>query len=379
MTHETAIPAPPRSAPPTSDPFIVHGLRVSYFTRKVTGYLDHAGLAWGLQPSLGANMAAMEAGWNGGIPVVEAPDGTLMWDSTSVILHLDTRFPERSVRPSDPVLAFLDALLDDFSDEWFYRHAVGSRWLFEENRVSGSLDIAREGRYELGTPFDLTREFVTGAMTACLPRLGTTPDNIDAWIADSLQPWQRVFGAHVAEHGFLLGRRPSLADFAFFGGNAAHFTNDPVCIRWTEESSMAVFDHTRSLLIPGSQPLGEWFAGSGDRLITVDDLPATLIEVLAEAGRHYLPWVASATVDGAATVQFESGPTAQIATTDFLDTARGVLLARYVASRCPELDGVLERAGILQWFADFTDQAAEVPDHLLAPQPADNRPYPGGA
>ena len=140
MTHETAIPAPPRSAPPTSDPFIVHGLRVSYFTRKVTGYLDHAGLAWGLQPSLGANMAAMEAGWNGGIPVVEAPDGTLMWDSTSVILHLDTRFPERSVRPSDPVLAFLDALLDDFSDEWFYRHAVGSRWLFEENRVSGSLD-----------------------------------------------------------------------------------------------------------------------------------------------------------------------------------------------------------------------------------------------
>ena len=69
----------------------------------------------------------------------------------------------------------------------------------------------------------------------------------------------------------------------------------------------------------------------------------------------------------------------QIATTDFLDTARGVLLARYVASRCPELDGVLERAGILQWFADFTDQAAEVPDHLLAPQPADNRPYPGGA
>ena len=142
---------------------------------------------------------------------------------------------------------------------------------------------------------------------------------------------------------------------------------------------MAVFDHTRSLLIPGSQPLGEWFAGSGDRLITVDDLPTTLIEVLAEAGRHYLPWVASATVDGAATVQFESGPTAQIATTDFLDTARGVLLARYVASRCPELDGVLERAGILQWFADFTDQAAEVPDHLLAPQPADNRPYPGGA
>jgi len=209
--------------------------------------------------------------------------------------------------------------------------------------------------------------------------LGTTGQNIDAWIADSLQPWQRVFGAHVDEHGYLFGRRPSLADFAFFGGNAAHFTNDPMCIRWTEESSTAVFDHTRSLMVPGTQPLGEWFAGPGDGPVIADGLPTTLVAVLAEAGRHYLPWVASATVDGAATVQFESGPTAEIATTDFLDTARGVLLARYVASRCPELDGVLEQAGILQWFADFTDQATKVPDPRLPPQPADNRPYRGGA
>jgi len=137
MIHESGTPTTleaaqlrPTQLQPASSVgglFTVHGLRVSYFTRKVTGYLDHAGLPWRMQPSLGANMVAMEAGWSGGIPVVEAPDGTLMWDSTSVILHLDTRFPERSVRPSDPVLAFLDALLDDFSDEWFYRHAVGSR------------------------------------------------------------------------------------------------------------------------------------------------------------------------------------------------------------------------------------------------------------
>src|SRR5262245_53013417 len=51
-------------------PYLVHGLTVSYFTRKVTGYLDHAGLPWRLRGSIGINLAARTAGWNGGIPVV---------------------------------------------------------------------------------------------------------------------------------------------------------------------------------------------------------------------------------------------------------------------------------------------------------------------
>ena len=33
---------------------IVHGLSVSYFTRKVTGYLDYKGIPWRLRPSIGA-------------------------------------------------------------------------------------------------------------------------------------------------------------------------------------------------------------------------------------------------------------------------------------------------------------------------------------
>lgn len=55
--------------------------------------------------------------------------------------------------PSDPLLRFLACVLDDFSDEWFYRHAVGTRWLYEENRTSGSWDIAREGSLELPVPW----------------------------------------------------------------------------------------------------------------------------------------------------------------------------------------------------------------------------------
>jgi hypothetical protein len=156
------------------------------------------------------------------------------------------------------------------------------RWLYEENRIAGSLDIAREGSLEVPGPLDDTRSLVTAAMTACLPRLGTTPENVEAWVQESLLPWQRAFGAHVERHGYLFGGRPALADFALFGGNAAHFVNDPVCRRWTECVAPAVVAHTHALMTPRDRRFGAW--------LDADTLPDTLIALLAEAGRHYLPW-----------------------------------------------------------------------------------------
>jgi glutathione S-transferase len=359
-----------RSTPQAPREFIVHGLSVSYFTRKVTGYLDYKDIPWRLRPSIGINLDARAAGWNGGIPVVTTPEGDRIWDSTAVILHLETRYPEPAVMPADPVLCFLAYLLDDLSDEWFYRHAVGTRWLYAENTTSGSWDIAREGSLEVPGSIDATRTLVTEAMTACLPRLGTNAENIDAWVHDSLLPWQRALAAHVRAHGYLLGQRPSLADFAFFGGNVGHFINDPVCRRQTEANGPDVIAYTHALMTPRDQTFGKW--------LTSDNLPDTLIVLLAEAGRHYLPWVAEATTAGAATVTFGNGIQSRIATTNFLTEARGILLARYRSLRSAALDRILERAGILRYFADYVGQATAIPDPAQPPRPADNQPYRAG-
>lgn len=347
-------------------PFVVHGLTVSYFTRKVTGYLDYKGLPWRLAPSIGICPDARMAGWNGGIPVLTTPDGELIWDSTRVILHLEHRHPEPAVIPPDPLLAFLGYVIEDFSDEWLYRHAVGTRWLYPENAASGSWDIAREGSREYPGGLGATRAFVAEAMTACLPRLGTTASSIEAWVTDSLLSWQRTLAAHVERHGYVLGGRPSLADFALFGGNVAHFINDPVCARWTEEAAPGIVAYTHALL--AAPQAGGW----------LDAAPDSLVALLAETGRHYLPWVAEATRRGSATVSFAGGARAEIATTPFLDDARGILLARYVAARTPALDTVLERAGIVRYFADHADQATAVPDPALLPRPADNQPFRAG-
>ena len=80
-------------------------------------------------------------------------------------------------------------------------------------------------------------------------------------------------------------------------------------------------------------------------------------------------------MQGAATVELADGVIAEIASTPFLEQARAVLLARYVDTRSAELDAILERAGIVRWFADFVDQAGLIPDVAERAQPSDNRPY----
>lgn len=346
----------------------VHGLTRSYFTRKVTGYLDFTDRMWRLEPGFLDHADAKAAGWNGGIPVVVNPDGVAMWDSTSIIEHLDTMtVDDRSVLPDDPTLRFLAYLIDDFSDEWFYRPAVGSRWSFPANTASASWQIAEE--MTLGRPLAAAdaQALTTDLMTASLPRLGVTADNIDAWMSEVFVAWLRVLDAHFEANSYLLGERPCLADFALFGANAAHFVGDPYCRALADQHGPGVVSHTGRLFMPQREDFGGW--------IDAGAVPDTLIAVLAEAGRHYLPWVAVATVEGSATVELADGVFADIESSPFLDTARGIMLARYVQARSDRLDAILERAGIRTYYADYIAQATEVPDPTPPAQPADNRPY----
>ena len=346
----------------------VYGMTQSYFTRKLTGYLDYKGIPWLLRRTGGMHPQAAAAGWPGGIPAAQTPDGQFMWDTTAMIEHLERRYPEPAVLPSDPVQRFLCYLIEDVSDEWLYRPAVGTRWHFEENTSHGGWDLARELTVQVPVSCDQARELVGAHVRSSCPPLGVSQESIQAWVGEVLRPWLRALGAHLAQRRFLFGDRPSLADFAVFGGNVAHFVNDPVCRRWTEADGPAVIAHTHRLLEPEDQVFGDWSEPGS--------VPATLIDLLADIGRLYLPWVSRATVEGSAELVFERGPRVPIRATDFLIDARGILLARYAALRCEALDEILDRSGILSYFANFLDRAGTIPSYDDPPRPALNRPFP---
>jgi glutathione S-transferase len=345
----------------------VYGMSQSFFTRKLEGALAYKGIPFRLLRFAGGCPEARAAGWPGGIPVVRTPDGEWAWDTTELLHHLETRFPEPALLPPDPLQRFLDAALEDFADEWLYRPAVGSRWFFEENARVGGFELARDAAHEIPVAGEQAFALVRAHVTASCAPFGVTQDNVKAWIHEVLRPWQRVLGTHLAARPYLFGERPALADFAVFGGCAAHFANDPLCRRWLDADAKAPVKHTQRLLEPEEQRFGAW-APPGD-------VPGTLVAVLAELGRQYLPWVSRAAQDGAAPLVFAGGEPVELAATPFLVNARRVLLARYAALRCDALDRVLERAGVLRFYADFAADAGELPDPRPVPRPRWNRPF----
>ena len=119
-------------------------------------------------------------------------------------------------------------LVEDAADEWLYRPAVGTRWYFAENAAVGGFELARDIAVKMPVSCDQAHAGVGAHVLSSCPPLGVTADTIQLWVDDVLRPWMRVLGAHLARRPYLFGERPSLADFALFGGNAAHFTNDPL-------------------------------------------------------------------------------------------------------------------------------------------------------
>lgn len=347
-------------------PYRVHGMMQSYFTRKMTGYLDYKGIPWLFRRFPGTSPEAAAAGFPGGVPAVETPNGEFMWDSTAMIHYLERRHPIPAVLPDDPMQRVLCYIIEDACDEWLYRPAVGTRWHYAENAAVGGYELARDIAVRMPVACDQAYAGVAAHVRSSCAPLGVTAENVAGWVEDVLRPWQRVLGAHLAHRPYLFGARPSLADFALFGGNAAHFVNDPLCRRWTEEDGPAIVQHTHRLLEPEDQSFGAWDAG----------VPDTLVAVLAELGTRYLPWVSRACRDGTADLTFTGGARIAVAATEFLRAARATLLARYAAHRSPALDRVLDGAGILAWFAGDLERAGSIPDDRDPPRPALNRPFP---
>ena len=92
----------------------VHGMMQSYFTRKMTGYLDYKGIPSVFRRFPGASPEAMAAGFPGGVPAVQTPAGEFMWDSPFFADHValagsipDFRQPPRPAlnRPFPPAEA----------------------------------------------------------------------------------------------------------------------------------------------------------------------------------------------------------------------------------------------------------------------------------
>jgi len=72
------------------------------------------------------------------IPLVVTPSGEVLQDSTPLIERLEGQFPEPSIIPPDPRLAFLAALIEEYADEWVNKPMFHYRWFYEADANSAA-------------------------------------------------------------------------------------------------------------------------------------------------------------------------------------------------------------------------------------------------
>ena len=273
------------------------------------------------------------------IPLVVAPDGTAMQDSTPVLEALEARFPEPSIHPDDAIAAFVSALLEEFGDEWGNKWMFHYRWAREADQVSASERIVgammpeAKGEALAGAAAGI-RERMIGRVWFVGSSAQTAPQ-----IEEGFRAAMAQLEAHLAERRYLFGARPAFGDFGLWGQVYNAWT-DPTPGAFLRESAPGVCAWCERMLEPKAD-------GDFERW---DALEPTLAPLLRDqVGARFLPWSeanARAIADGAEefTVELAGRPWTQKPQKYHAKSLRA-LREKYAAAASPELDRTLEAVG----------------------------------
>jgi len=221
------------------------------------------------------------------IPILYLPDerGELQAevDSTPLIRRLEDEYPGRSVIPADPVVAFLNYLVEDYGDEWLTKAMFHYRWYYDADiEMAGSVlphyaDVSRPD-----AELKMMKQVFAERQISRLYVVGSN-DTTASVIEDSYKRFLACLNDHLKTHPFIMGQRPGAGDFGCFG----------------QLTQLVQFDPTPSkVAIDGFPRVHAWVSKvedlsglepQADGFLDRDAVPDTFIELLKEIGRTYVP------------------------------------------------------------------------------------------
>jgi len=289
-----------------TEPVALSGAPGSPYTRKMLAVLRYRRIPYRYLIVSNPALADMPRAKVPLLPTFYLPgtDGALeaVTDSTPLIRRFEGEYAGRSLIPGNPALAFLDALIEDYADEWLTKAMFHYRWAYAADIAKASAilpcwrglsvpdsDLAERGRAVAERQIGRLRYVGSNTVTGPI-------------IEASYKRFLEAFEDHLRVLPYLMGRRPGASDFATYG----------------QLTQLAEFDPTPAALTLSVAPrVTAWVGMMEDQSgvepadedwIDPANPPPTLKALLREVGRVYTPVMlanARAVAAGAAEVAAE--------------------------------------------------------------------------
>ena len=263
--------------------YTLYGTDFSLYTGKVRSYLIKKGIPYNevlstirvykkfIVPRTGVRY----------IPVLQTPDDQVYQDTTVIIDQLEKKFPEPSIYPSTPMQRLVSLLLETYGDEWLVIPAMHYRWGYQD--INQPFVYQNFGK--VIAPY--APKFIRGRLgkkigsrfKSMLSSLGICEKTIPA-IEQSYEQLLADLDTHFLEHNYLIGGRPSIADFGFIGPLYAHCYRDPYAGKYMRENAPCVCQWIERM--NHSKIVAEEF-------IQGDEIPDTLLPILKRMVKEQLP------------------------------------------------------------------------------------------
>jgi glutathione S-transferase len=271
--------------------YTLYGMRASLYTGKARAYLINQDIDY-LEIVPGSRRFLKEIVPKIGrmiIPTIETPNGEIVQDSTEIIDFFEKKgLARESAYPTTPRQLAVAHVLELYGSEGLLRPAMHYRWNFPEvNDAFIERNFADDLRP--GAPAD---EALAAAqqgmkrMRLATAAFGVSPETIPL-IESAYLELLELLQAHISAAPYLLGGRPSLADYGLIAPLYAHLARDPHPSTLMKQRAHRVFRWTERMNSRNAEH-GGISGGSGD-FFANDGIPDSLKAILRHAAEDLVP------------------------------------------------------------------------------------------
>ena len=233
--------------------YTLYGSYASYHTAKPRSYLRKKGIPFVERPPAVPRFRehVRAQSQNHRIPQIEAPDGTVVQDTSAIFDYLEERFPEPAARPPGVRQQWACRMLESLTDPALLYPAWHFRWNFmEQNYGFVGREFGRSFRPRgSNEEIDHYGRMIADRMEGHRDAIGIREEHFPALD----QIYQDVLGlleAHFTTAPYLFGGLPSIADHMLMGPLFGHLARDPEPAMRRKQQAPRVFRGTEQMNTP---------------------------------------------------------------------------------------------------------------------------------